>query len=321
MASENPNKLNPTELGFGTFTTSNNQRILDKDGSSNIQKMGLPYWRPYEIYQKLIVMSWSKFLLMVFVAFVVANLFFAQLYVLVGVEHLKGAVAGSYWKGYWEAFFFSAQTMSTVGYGRISPEGYETSALSAFESLIGLLILALATGLLYGRFSRPELKLIFSKEALIAPFLAGKGLMFKIANLRNSDLLDVIVEVVISKNEQTMGKFSRKFYPVTLERNRISILSMTWTIVHPIDQDSPIFGLTYEELAAANMEVLVLIKGFDPTFSQTVHSRSSYMYHEIVFDARFKPTIGNDAEGRILVDLSQISRYESIAEISPLPDS
>jgi len=309
-------QLSPTELGFGTFTTGNDQRLLDKDGTSNVRKIGLPLWRPFEIYQRLIVMSWGKFLFMVFIAFVVTNLIFASLYMVVGIKNLEGSAHATFWQGYWEAFFFSAQTISTVGYGRISPNGFWASALSSLEALSGLLIFALATGLLYGRFSRPELKLTYSREAVIAPFGEIKGLMFKIANLRSTDLLDVQVEMVLSRNELVNGKYTRRFYPVPLERSTISILSMTWTLVHPINEDSPIYGQDYEDLAAGNFEMLILIRAYDPTFSQTVHSRSSYMYNEIVFNARFLPTIRNDAEGRIVVDLNYLSRYENLVQES-----
>jgi len=304
------NHINPAELGFGTFTTGNDQRMLDKDGRSNIKKIGLPLWRPFEVYQKLIVMSWGKFLLMVFLAFVFANFLFAWLYLGIGLKNLEGSSHQSFWAGYWDAFFFSAQTLSTVGYGRISPVGFMASALSAIESLTGLLIFALATGLLYGRFSRPEMKLIYSDIALISPYSNITGLMFKIANLRSTDLIDVEVEVVLSRNELVNGKYSRRFYPVPLERKRLSILSMTWTLVHPIDEESPLYNVSYEDLARSNFEVLVLIKAYDPTFSQTIHSRSSYMYNEIIFNAKFKPTIRNDADGRIVVDLNCLSRYE-----------
>jgi len=314
MAKTKSPKLRSQELGFGTFATTNDQRILDKDGSSNIIKQGLPIWRPYELYQKLILMSWTRFLTIVFIAFILANILFAQLYIFSGLEHLQGADIHSYWTGFWDAFFFSAQTMSTVGYGRISPVGFWTSALSSIESLVGLLVFALATGLIYGRFSRPELKLIFSKEALISPFQDGKALMFRIGNLRSTELLDVEVEVVISKNELIQEKYTRKFYPVSLERGRISILSMTWTLVHPIDEDSPLFEMNYEEMAKENLEVLILIRAFEPSFSQTVHTRSSYMYNEIVMNARFRPTIGNDPSGRIVVDLKELSKYDLLAE-------
>lgn len=317
MSKKSPH-ANPAELGFGTFTTTNDQRLLDKDGSSNVRKLGLPLWRPYEIYQKLIVMSWGKFLLMVFISYLLANFLFAWLYLAIGLKYLEGSSHQAFWLGYWDAFFFSAQTLSTVGYGRISPVGFMASALSAIESLTGLLIFALATGLLYGRFSRPVLKITYSKEAVIAPYGEGKGLMFKVANLRSTDLIDVSVEVVLSKNEIVKGKYTRRFYPVKLERNLISILSMTWTLVHPIDEESPIYESTYEDLAAGNFEILVLIKAYDPTFSQTVHSRSSYMYNEVVFNARFLPTIRNDAEGKIVVDLNLLSRYELLPEVKEI---
>ncbi len=314
MAIRNLQPPEPNDLGFGTNSTTNNQRLVNRDGQSNVLKTGLPFFRPYDAYLKLITMGWGHFLLLVFTGYLIANFVFATIYVLLGRHSLMGASSASFWSEFQDAFFFSSQTISTLGFSRISPAGFASSSVAAVEALIGLLAFALATGLLYGRFSRPVAKILYSEWALISPYREMKGLMFRIANMRRSELIDADVTMTLSRNELQGGKMLRRFYPLSLERKLVPILSMTWTVVHPIDEESPFHGLSLEELRNSDMEVVILIKAFDDTFSQTVHSRFSYKFSELVYNAKFVPVTHPDKEGRTVVDLSRISEYQIVDE-------
>lgn len=301
--------LEPNDLGFGTSVSSGNQRIMNRDGSSNVEKRGLPFFRPYELYIRLITMPWGKFLFLVFLGYLASNFLFASLYVSLGKDALMGASTRDFWSEFQDAFFFSSQTISTLGFARISPSGLLPSAVAAIESLIGLLVFALATGLLYGRFSRPVAKILYSEWALIAPYRDITGLMFRIANLRSTELVDVQISATYTQIETHQGNKIRKFYPLQLERDKVSILSMTWTVVHPIDADSPLFKLTKADFDAASVEIIVMIKAFDDTFSQNVHSRSSYKPEEMIVGGRFIPATDHNSNGVVSINLAKISEY------------
>lgn len=298
------------DLGFGTQPILGDQRMMNADGSSNIRRIGLPFIRTSDTYNWLISMTWKKFLFILLIAYLLVNILFASLYVLIGIEHLKGADGITPRDHFFDAFFFSAQTISTVGYGHISPDGFLTSCLAAFESMLGLLAFALATGLLYGRFSRPTAKVVYSENMVIAPYKEIKGLMFRLANLRNNQLIEIEVQVVLSYNELTGDQKKRRFYPLELERSKIGLLTMSWTVVHPIDENSPLYNKTAEELAEAEVEILVLLKAFDDTFSQTVHTRTSYKDENIIHNARFVTIFSRDDNGQLMLDLSKIGSLE-----------
>ncbi|KIO77471.1 ion transporter [Pedobacter lusitanus] len=300
------------DLGFGTQPITGDQRMMNTDGSSNIRRIGLPLIRSSDTYNWLISMTWKKFLFILLIAYLLVNTLFACLYVVIGIEHLKGAGGITARDHFFDAFFFSAQTISTVGYGHISPDGFLTSCLAAFESMLGLLAFALATGLLYGRFSRPTAKVVYSENMVIAPYKQIKGLMFRLANLRNNQLIEIEVQVVLSYNELVEGQKKRRFYPLDLERTKVGLLTMSWTVVHPIDENSPIYEKTPAELAEAEVEILVLLKAFDDTFSQTVHSRTSYKDENIVHDAKFATIFSRDSNGQLTLDLSRIGDIEHL---------
>src|ERR1700749_2998027 len=193
-------KINPLDdLGFGSQPVIKNQPLVNKDGSPNVRRVGLPFWDTSNSYHTLITMSWTKFWLMVVAGDAVLNLVFAFIYMACGVEALDGAANNTALSHFWAAFFFSAQTISTVGYGHISPVGMAANSVAALESMMGLLAFALATGLLYGRFSRPTAKIVYSKNLLVAPYRENcKGLMFRLANLRQNILIDLQIEIIFS---------------------------------------------------------------------------------------------------------------------------
>jgi inward rectifier potassium channel len=305
-------KINPEDdLGFGPQPVIKHQQLINKDGSPNVKRKGLPYFNTANNYQTLITMSWTKFWIMVVSGYVALNIFFALIYMSLGPGSLDGTSGKTIYNHFWDSFFFSAQTISTVGYGRLSPRSMGANSVAALESMMGLLAFALATGLLYGRFSRPSARIIYSKNILIAPYLEnGRGIMFRLANLRRNILIDLEIEIIFSFNEIIDGKVTRRFYPLELERSKVSVLTLNWTVVHPLDQNSPLIDMTKEDLEKSEAGFAILLRAFDDTFSQTVHSRTSYQYHEIIWGAKFKPSFERDEDGRIVLDLSKISDHE-----------
>jgi inward rectifier potassium channel len=307
-------KFNPEDdLGFGTQPVLKNQPLIRQDGSVNVKRKGLPFYNTADNYHKLITMSWSKFWLIVLCGYLTINTIFACIYLFIGVKNLNGAEGADAYQHFWDAFFFSAQTISTVGYGHISPKGMAANSVAALESMMGLLAFALATGLLYGRFSRPTAKIVYSGNILVSPYKDGsKGIMFRLANLRRSTLIDLQMEITFSYNEDVDGKKVRRFFPLELERKRVSILTLSWTVVHPLDDNSPLKDITLDDLKNSQASFSVLLKAFDDTFSQTVHSRTSYQCEHLIWDARFNPAFDRDQDGRIVLDLSKINDFAKI---------
>lgn len=299
------------DLGFGTRITDNESRLVNTDGSFNVKRVSEELSDRLNLYHTLITMRWQKFILLVFCLFFFTNTLFASIYLLIGIEHLGGVIGNSPADFFWEAFFFSAQTITTVGYGRVAPIGSLASAVAALEALMGLLAFALATGLLYGRFSRPVAKIRFSKNAVVAPYLDINGLMFRIINRRNSEIIDIQADLTLSYL-QTLpnGTRTRKYFGLPLERRQVNFFPLSWTIVHPLTPDSPLHGFTQASMAEADVEFLILIKGHDETFSQQVQIRYSYRFNELVWGAKFVPMFDGDTKGVIALDLKKLDLYQ-----------
>lgn len=292
--------------GSGEKYFSKTKRVINPDGSFNVRRTGAGF-HPKDIYIFLVNISWSKFFLIVLSVYILLNVFFAVLYVITGVEHLKGIETKAEY--FLNAFYFSVQTFTTVGYGGIVPEGIITNLISSFEALTGWMTFALITGLLYGRFSHPSTRILFSKNAIIAPYRNQIALQFRIANQRRNSITDLevkLIAVIVEKD------FNKTYYSMKLERSNITFFPISWTIVHPIDEDSILWGKTLDELKQQQFEILILLKGFDDTFSQTVHSRYSYTADEMVWGARFMRTFNTDEEGEIIFDVEDIHKYEHI---------
>ncbi|WP_231426026.1 MULTISPECIES: ion channel [Pedobacter] len=298
------------DLGFSSAPVLKNQRVLNTDGTPNIERTGLPWFKFDDTYTRLVTMSWPRFFLVILITYLIVNTLFAVAYNVIGIENLDGAKGTTLRDQFFDAFFFSAQTISTVGYGHISPQGFITSILAAFESMLGLLAFALATGLLYGRFSRPTSKVTFSKKMVIAPYQGRTGLMCRLANLRKNSLIDVEAQMFMTFNETVDGKLKRSFYPLELERSKISFLSLNWTLVHPINEDSPIFEKTLGELKVAEVEIFVILRAFDDTFAQTIHTRTSYQDEDIEWNAKFKIMHYHNEAGKTVMDFSLFDHTE-----------
>lgn len=254
-------KTEAKELGFGTKTSSQRTRLINKDGSFNIERIEASKWQSISIYHALITMSWRKFNFFVFLYFLTINLLFAGCYLLAGIEGLEGVHGLTPMDHFLEAFFFSTQTFSTVGFGRLSPGNHIISSIAAIESLAGLLGFALATGLLYGRFSRPVVRVLFSKNALIAPFRNGKAFQFRIANkMRNSQITNIEFQVTVAKLEIENGVPIRRFRALKLELKTIIFFPLSWTINHIIDEDSPLYQMSAEDMKTLMLNFLFYLQ-------------------------------------------------------------
>ena len=285
--------------------TSPLRRAINKDGSFNVHRRGTT-WHDYHPYLNLINMGWFRFFALLFAAYVVINLIFAGVYFWLGPDQLEGARAATEAGRFWNDFFFSTHTLSTVGYGNISPKGPAGNAVASLEALLGVLGLAVATGLLFGRVSRPSARLGFSENALIAPYLDMTGLQFRVVNRRTNDLVDIEARVMLMTVEMKDGRPQRKYELLRLERPQVMFLPLTWTVVHPIDRESPLWGKTPEELERSQAEVMVLLKAYDDTFSQTVLSRYSYRYDEFLWNRRFAPAFDVNDEGDMVLELKKV---------------
>lgn len=281
------------------------RRAVNPDGSFNVRRQGTT-WRDIHPYLHLVNMGWPKFLATVFMGYVIANLLFAVVYVMIGVDQLDGANAPTAFGRFLNAYFFSAHTLSTVGYGNISPKGLGANVASSFEALVGVLALAVATGLLFGRVSRPSAKIGFSDRMLISPYQDGSSLQFRVVNRRSNSLMEIQAQLLFMTVEDQDGKPLRKYRLLRLEREQVMFLPLTWTVVHPIDGDSPLLGKTAGDLKKLQAEVLILIKAYDDTFSQTVLVRHSYRHEEIEWGKRFAPAFFVDGAGDIVLELHKV---------------
>jgi inward rectifier potassium channel len=287
------------------------RRTINKDGTFNVTRRGAS-WRDIHPYLHLISLPWPTFLALVFATYLGVNTIFAALYYALGPGHLQGGDAPHRLGRFLNAFFFSAHTLTTVGYGNIVPGTISANVLAAVEALFGLLGFALATGILFGRFSRPSARIGFSELALIAPYESRTSLQFRIVNRRPNALMEMEATMILMWVEGEPGKLKRSFQGLPLERDSIDFLALTWTIVHPIDESSPLFGKTNEELAQKQAEVIILIKGFDETFSQSVRSRYSYRFDEIAWNAKFTPAFDFDETGTMVLNINKVGNYKPV---------
>ena len=305
------------DLGFGAeISRSSRQRLLNRDGTFNVVREGLHPLSSLSLYHWSLSISWPAFLGAITALYIAINALFAVAFLLCGPAALHSTTYVPGGSEFSRAFFFSVQSFATIGYGHIVPMGLAANLLVTLEALINIVGVALATGLVFARFSRPMAKIIYSRFALVAPYRNGTALEFRIANQRSSQIIEIEAKVILSKIENIAGATSRKFYELRLERSRVTFFALSWTIVHPIDALSPLFGLSESDLLEADAEILILLTGTDETSSQIVHSRSSYKADEIVWNARFSNIFMRTREGGVMgMDVSRIHDYEPQSSI------
>jgi inward rectifier potassium channel len=302
------------DTGFGTDPDNYGGRFVNRDGTFNVKKEGLPFSQRFSLYHTMLNMPIWKFYGTLFAFYLAVNFIFGCIYFFIGSGQFQGILTGSRQGIFKEMFFFSTETFTTVGYGRVNPVGKMANSVAAFESMLGLLSFAIATGLLYGRFSKPKAFLLFSKNALISPYREGKGLMFRFATYKDHHTLtnlDIKVNAAMLVEEN--GKRVYKFYDLELERSHVESLPMNWTVVHPLTAGSPLFEYDGEDMKKADLEIYVSVRGFDDVYSNIVQQRTSYTYNEILFNRKFVQMYRESSDGKTtIVELHRLHEHKEI---------
>jgi inward rectifier potassium channel len=309
----NPFSKVNNDTGFGV---NNNYggRFINRDGTFNIKKTGQPVWLRFSLFYNMLNLPLWGFIAVLFISFFILNIIYTGLYLTVGADQFTGLTGKTDWEMIKELYFFSTQTFTTVGYGRINPVGDGASFVASIEAMTGIIAFAIVTGLMYGRFAKPRAFLMFSDHALIAPFRGGKALLFRFASYKDSHTLtDVQIKVNVALLLNNDGKATYKFFDLELERSKVDMLAMNWTVVHAIDENSPLKGLSEEDMRAADVEVYVNVRGFDEVFANIVQQRTSYTFDEIKHQKKFVPMYHESADGKTtVVELHKLSEYESV---------
>src|SRR5580704_6059253 len=295
------------------------RRVINPDGSFNVIRRGTT-WRDVNPYLHLVSIPWAHFFGWVLLGYVLVNSLFATVYYILGPGTLTRGLDPSHSAGrFLQCFFFSSQTLTTVGFGAIAPATPAANIVAALEALSGLLGFAVATGLLFGRVSRPSARIGFSKKALITSYQDGTSFQFRMVNRRANTLIEPAATLMLMTVDRSNGASRREFKVLRLERPSIMLFPLTWTVVHPIDADSPLSGKTHADLEALQAEFIILVKAWDETFSQTVHQRFSYRYTELVWGGKFTPAFGVDPKGELQVHVDKVGNY--VTESSGVTES
>src|SRR5271165_171685 len=243
------NEQDLRDLGFGAVVSrESQQRLLNRDGSFNVERKGLSLLETLSPYHVLLTMPWWQFFALSAAWYFLANVAFALAYMACGNGALVSTTSGISQHPFWRAFFFSVETVSTIGYGNVVPVTLAANFVVTIEALAGLAGFAIITGLLFARISRPTANVLFSSHAVIAPYQAITALEFRVANARSNELIEVSAKVVMSRFEEVDGIHTRRYYPLKLERDGVVFLPLTWTVVHPIDESSVLYGHSPETL-------------------------------------------------------------------------
>ncbi len=315
---QNSQPVNPfskinNDTGFGSKDNYGG-RFINRDGTFNITREGQAFWERFSLFHSMLSLSVWKFTAILFTFFIGVNLFFTLIYFALGTDQFMGMIAGNRWHDLRELYYFSTETFTTVGYGRVNPIGDAANFIAGIEAMLGFMTFAIVTGLIYGRFAKPRSFLVFSEHAVIAPYRGGKGFMFRFASYKDNHILtDVDIRVNAALQVQEKNEPVYKFYDLKLERNKVDSLPMNWTVVHPIDEQSPLEGFTEEDMMASDLEIYVLVRGFDDVYSNFVLRRTSYTYKEIKIDRKFVPMYRESEDGKTtIVEIHKINDHEEV---------
>ncbi|MBW1297736.1 ion channel [Aquimarina litoralis] len=296
--------------GIGLSSDKLAKRFINPDGSFNIKHIN----RRTSIsrsYDYLISISWLQFFCWVFIGYIIVNSIFAIIYVSIGISAIT-APTGNLFGDFLKAFFFSAQTVTTVGYGAMAPKGVVFGVISSIEALIGLLSFSFITGLLYGRFSKPKSSIRFSEKMVLRKHNGQDSIMFRLMSRSTNVMIRPKAEVTLALSRKSKNaKYENNFYSLKLERNQITYLPTTWTIVHPITESSPLAEFSREDLPDLHGEILILISYYDESFTQEVHQVHSYVLRDLKIDETFVKAFDYDDEGYTILDHDKISETKT----------
>ncbi len=303
---KNINNLQDTDSGFGSSFKNSNDRVLDKNGNFNIQRIGS---HSISIFHELLLLSWSRMLLLILIFYILVNFIFALGFYCIGPHGISGVHDGSEFRIFWQCYFFSVQSFTTVGYGGMYPVDWKSSALAGFEALCGLLTFAIITGLVYSKFSRPNFKFLFSKNLLFAPYKDFQGAMFRVVNSNRQKLMDVEATMIFSYFP--VNQNNRIFRTLDLEIKKISMFPLSWTINHPIVETSPIYSLNKEQMIQGRAEIIIIISAYDEESGRIVKNMNSYHYSDFVYNAKFLPML-EVIDGKTIIYLDKVSEFSTI---------
>ncbi len=302
-----------SDLGFGSVVVKSVRgRFINRDGEPNSKKYGLGAQRAMRVYLAALAASWPMFLGWMFGALLLINGCFALAYSALGASALRGAEQVGLDDPFMRAFTFSIGVFTTTGTGPMYAYGPTANWLVDLESFFGPMTLVVAFGVMIARLTRPRMHLGFSESAIVAPYEGGRGLMFRMTNLRPSDLSDVRARVNLTWYEETNGVRERNFHELELERDSVELFTLHWTVVHPITARSPLAGITPEKLAASQAEFIIFISALEETFSTRVTKRMSYIWDEVRWDVKFASIFANGPDGVIAIDVERLSRTERL---------
>jgi inward rectifier potassium channel len=272
--------------------------LIERDTADRVVRLGVEREWFGDLYHRILTIGWPSFFAVGSMIYIVANFIFGALYLL-----QPGSIAHAHPGSFADAFFFSVQTMATIGYGVMSPATFYANVLMTLETAAGLLFLALTTGLIFARFSRPTARVLFSRVAVVGPYNGIPTLSIRLANQRLNQLLAAEVTMTLVRDETSEeGELTRRFYDLGLVRDRSPVFALTFLVMHTIDADSPLRGMSYEQLAEQHAEIVVIAGGIDETLAQTVNARTSYLPHEILWAHRFVDIFGWTEDGRRAID-------------------
>ncbi len=293
--------------GVGKSSNKHAKRFVNPDGSFNIKHVNR-VTSLSESYKYLVTIGWGKFFLWVLLGYTLVNVVFALVYTFLGVSNITEPT-GSFFEDFANAFFFSAQTITTVGYGAMAPKGIAYGIVSSIEALVGLLSFSFVTGLLYGRFSRPRSSIRFSENMVLRKHNDGDSIMFRLMSRSANVMISPKIEATLTLSHKDEDeKFVNNFYKLELERNSITYLPTTWTIVHPINKQSPLCKYERDKLTELKGEVLILVSYYDESFKQEVHQTHSYTFLELKKDHRFVPAFYYDKNGYVVLDHDNLDK-------------
>ncbi len=304
---ENKKSILHEDSGFGRSFSSKSERVLTSKNEFNIDRIGTP---AISLFHELLQLNWSYILILIFVFYLLINFLFAGIYFLIGPEGLQGMNVGNDLSNFMQCYFFSVQTFTTVGYGALHPTGFWSSAVAGIEALCGLLTFAIITGLVYSKFSKPNFKFLYSEKLLIAPYKDGSGAMFRVVNPHRQKLLDIEATMIYTYFPK--GQNTRFFRTLELEIKKISMFPISWTINHPITDQSPLYGLKQADFKEMKVEFITLLSAYDEESGRTIKKLNSYHYSEIECNAKFLPMVGYE-NGKTLLFLNKVSEYQKLS--------